>query len=295
MRQIDLNTMSQQRRHKLPISQLLIIQSSIMAEDELTFKTPPVYHKMQGKTKPEDVWDASHFPPFDRLPRFLVERTVYMPPIEPCSYKPPVFHYGWRPNIAKLLARAQARKLTITLGNKSPKHGGNVFRPNMAHWPRSNRLGKLEYEYADGNRIRVAPLTVEEGLELLWPSMEEATVRNPAAIDVHATICAALKDWLHELAREGKFGGWCTRVRIARTLRVDDGENYVISVMTNGLDDTTQNSRFGIDRPTPLEVAQLGCILEVTRPPKWYVDRDDCVWCDYFDLVNTGRIASRAS
>ena len=69
----------------------------------------------------------------------------------------------------------------------------------------------------------------------------------------------------------------CTQCDVAFTLRVDEGRNFVVSVMNSYVHLTLWREP-DILRPTFAELGELARMLGVSGPPRWYVDRDICQW-----------------
>ncbi|EPT02132.1 hypothetical protein FOMPIDRAFT_114416 [Fomitopsis schrenkii] len=267
------------RAETYPISRAPIIQSSVQGEDEVPLEVHTLLRPGGWNITPELLWDLSRFPPLDRLPRSIVQTTDYLPPIEPNSWVPPIFHYGWRPNIRRMLTFARGHGLAVTYGEQ-PDDDDNILRPEPDYWRTHGPLDDVGFPKGG---CEVPWQTLREGIEALWPPVDE--VHEPHEINVHATLDAVIKKMMRGFAEDGTFGTWCTRNNIALTLPADEGNNYVISVMANTECYLTDDPAFVYDRPTPEDVERLGQALGVSGPPRWYVDRDDCVWRDMFHYI----------
>ena len=295
----DINSMEQleqARRDTHPISRNPVVQSSVQVETEEPSEIPPLFLQVGGLTHPRLVWDARFFPPLDRLPRFLADTSEWNLPIQPGSWKPPVLHYGWRPDIEMLLAHAQKRGLTVTLKDKPRVYGENILRPSTTYWPREGGDEITVPVTISNPGTEVTHQEVVTGIEtvvhLLWTPTDDNYEYPPSTIDVYSTICAALRDMLHDFVINDICGAWCRiRVRIALTLQEEEGKhNYLISIMTSELEDVAEGAGRADNLPPTLEdVVQLGRALGITKPPQWFIDRDDCVWTDHFNRGRRGQ------
>ena len=260
------------------ISQEPIVQATIQAEGEEPIETHHLFQRPRNEHiifPPELFWDASHVEPYDRLPRFLVFPVSWRHRT-PRSWESPKFHYGWRPDVTKLLNFAMERGLVVSCDERRSSwdfHHPSILRP-QPHDKRS-----LNYIHYDdfGPRVRPKPIT-----EALWPALEPlpSEVNLSLMIDLFETISEAVYRMMCEASESGILGDWCKRVEIWLTLRVDEGHNFIISVI-NSHDHLVQWGGEEIPVPAPEDLERLAAMLGVSGPPKWYVDRDICQWIDY--------------
>ena len=226
---------------------------------------------------PELIWEASRLAPYDRLPRSLVNTITWYPKLTPGNWTPPIFHYGWRPNIQKLLDFAQARGLTVTYGDDEPTRSytyPNILRPR----PSCDEY-LYDFPVTDGGYTVKMP---KPETVAFWPPVEEITRVEETDVFVFPTISEALDVMLREAVNAGTLGPWCHSVSIALTLRADEGTNYVVSVLDNVHQLAGREAYAG---PTLEDMAQLAAVIGVSGSPRWYVDRDDLEWEDSFASV----------
>lgn len=260
------------------MSQEPIVHATIQAEGEDPIEMHHLFQRPESGNMifpPEVFWDASHVGPFDRLPRSLVFPVSWRQP-EPRSWESPRFHYGWRPNIPRLLDYATEHGILVTCDERRSSwdfHHPSILRPQ----PHDKRC--LNYIHWDefGPRVRPKPMT-----EALWPALEPlpSEVDLSRMIDLYETISVALYQMMCEALEKGIFGDWCKRVEMWLTLRVDEGKNFIISVI-NSHDHLVQWKGQEIPTPAPEDLERLATMLGVSGPPRWYVDRDICQWIDY--------------
>ena len=251
-----------------PVSEAPIVQLITQTEDDPPFSVHVLFLPETREYTPREVWDAGQTEPFDRLPWLFLQTTLHSPPFQPGDLEPPVFHYGWRPNVERLVAFAHARQLVVTHGDSSRSskhHASTILRPAAP------LLNNVAVDPVSGEQIMV-PMAETEAL---WPAAPEP---EPSDINLCATMERALKEMMMGLVRDGMLGAWCERVRLALTLRADEGQNYLVSVIRN-----SQLTVEGDELPTPEEMVRLAEALGVSGSPRWYVDRDTFTWNDLFE------------
>ncbi|KAI0719684.1 hypothetical protein C8Q72DRAFT_645096 [Fomitopsis betulina] len=248
----------------LPICKAPIVQSIIQAEDEPPATLHVLFVPETREYTPEEVWEASRLKPFDRLPWLFIQTMLHSPPFMPGDLEPPAFHYGWRPNVKKLLAFAQAHQLVVTYGDPSePRHLTDILRPKVP----------LIYDVSVDPVSRREMLVPKAKTEALWPT---APVPKPTEINVFVTMERALRAVMTGLVRDGLISVWCPeRTMLALTLRADEGQNYLVSVFRN-----SNLTVEGGELPTVKEIRVIAKALGVSGPPKWYADRDHFMWHD---------------
>ena len=64
------------------------------------------------------------------------------------------------------------------------------------YWPRFNGRDTITYDCTDGEQDRTLQLSIEDGLKILWLSINE--VSQPSKVDVYATLRPVLDDIMHE-------------------------------------------------------------------------------------------------
>ncbi|EPT02118.1 hypothetical protein FOMPIDRAFT_1048130 [Fomitopsis schrenkii] len=266
---------------EVSISRAPLVQEIIQAEDEepiiphVLFQSPAQRGDLE--VTPELIWDASQLEPYDRLPREFIQTTHFYPPNRPGDWVPPGFHYGWRPNLGRLLVFAQERGLTTTYGDA---RDNNLPRDN--DYPRGLRPRSKYFSYLNDVHVDEEGCTVlvpYPATKALWPDAD-GPEPHPSDIDIYNTISKALKMIVCELALERGFGGWYYwMIFMAVTLRADEGTNFLVSVMSNG-----RNLTDGRDdhRPTREQMDELAQALGVSGPARWYVDRDAFEWEDQY-------------
>lgn len=265
-----------QRMDVYLISEAPIVRASVQAAEEPPLALHPLWSSpgnVDVPHHPKAIWQASRIAPYDRLPRTLA-RIVSWPPSTPGGWEPPTFHYGWRPNVERLLAFAKERGLTVTCADGKSSwlsHHPSILRPQLR-----NKLCLYEVHFDEfGNTIRPRPDT-----DALWPPVDNllSPADLPRTIDVCETISAALRQLMREALEARMFGEWCTTLDIALTLRVDDGKNFLVSVMNSYNHLALWDRNEDISRPSLEDMYLLAIMLGVSGPPKWYVDRDRCQW-----------------
>ena len=257
------------------ISRAPIVQAIVQPTPEVPDGTPALFLPPESRDvvfPPDYFWDAGRAAPYDRLPRFLV-LTVAWWRGAPRGWEPPKFHYGWRPNVQKLLDYAAAHGLTVTYADGKSSwylQHPNILRPQ----PRDKRCLYDVVANGCGLRLVAKPFT-----EMMWPPVDPARspVQRGNEVDVYETLRAAFRKLMQEAWEAGVLGQWCTLADIALTLRADAGKNFVVSVLDSHVH-LTQWRKEDILRPTLAEMDRLATILGVTGPAKWYVDRDVCQW-----------------
>lgn len=259
------------------VSQAEIIQACVQAPGETPPPLHPLFRRPEGEEvilTPEYIWNASQFPPYERLPRSFAHLVSWPPSSTSGScWEPPTFHFGWRPNVKFMLDIARQHGLTVTRADAASSwlvHYPNIFRPQ----PRDVRcLNELDFDES-GNSLLPKYET-----EVLWPPVDALLSRDdiPRTIDVYETITATLREMLREARVRGIVGDWCATLDIALTLRVDDGNNFVVAIMNSynhlALWHKEDMPRLSID-----DMCVLKTILGVSGPPMWYVDRDRFQW-----------------
>ena len=254
-----------------PISQAPIVQSIIQTEDDPPSTLHMLFLPETREYTPQEVWEASKMKPFDRLPWLFIQTTLHSPPFQPGDLEPPVFHYGWRPNIERLVAFARARQIVVTCDATSPGRSTKHHPSSTVLRPSAPLLNDVAVDPISGMQVMVPMAETEE----LWPTAPEP---EPSDVDLFATMRRALEEMMAGLARDGVLGAWCERVRFVLTLRADEGNNYLVSIIRN-----SQLTVEGGELPTIEEVGRLGKALGVSGPPRWYVDRDAFTWNDLFE------------
>lgn len=269
----------------LPIAQASLVQESIRTEDNIPHVLHPVFRPPGTSTDsltPELIWEAGQLEPIDRLPISLIKSVFWRPPFRPGNWTPPVFHYGWRPDIQKLLKFARERKLTVTYAQDARDENirrttfPNILRP-QPHYSQSHYLHMIQTDRAGRKWSLPKPATAR-----LWPPVEDTVHVHGSRVFVFPTIEKALAVMLREAVKDGILAQWCSSVDIALTLRADEGTNFVVSVLTNDCLTASNGDDTG---PTPEEMRQLAAVLGVSGSPRWYVDRDDFTWFDVHDRV----------
>ncbi|EPT02122.1 hypothetical protein FOMPIDRAFT_1015457 [Fomitopsis schrenkii] len=269
---------------KVSISRAPLVQEVIQAENEqpiiphVLFQSPAQRGDLE--VTPELIWDAAQLEPYDRLPREFIQTTHFYSPHRPGDWVPPEFHYGWRPNVERLLAFARERGLTMTYADARDDNP-----PGNDNYPRGLRPRPMYHSYlndvhvdADGRTVLVPyPAT-----KALWPDAD-GPEPDPSEIDIYNTISKALNMMVHELAEERGFGEWCHWITdIAVTLREDEGTNFLVSVLVSGGSLTDDMDEPGC-RPTREEMDELAQVLGVPGPARWYVDRNVFEWSDQYE------------
>lgn len=261
-----------------PISRAPIVQAIVEATPDVSGDIPSLFLPPDSRDvvfPPNYFWDASRAAPYDRLPRFLV-LTVSWWKGAPRGWEPPKFHYGWRPDVLKMLDYAEVHGLMVTYAADESSldlQYPNILRPQ----PRDKRC--LNIVCIDGRGLKVVP---KPYTEMLWPAVDPS--RSPEdfryEVDVYGTLRAVFRKLMHEAWEAGILGQWCLETDIVLTLRADEGSNFVVSVL-NSHRHLTQWDKEDILRPTWAEMNRLAEILGASGRPQWYVDRDMCQWlCD---------------
>lgn len=251
-----------------PISEAAIVQWIIQSEDDPPLPLHTLFLPETREYTPQEVWDAGRTEPFDRLPWLFIQTTLHSPPFQPGDLEPPVFHYGWRPNVERLAAFAHARQLVVTYSDSthsSKRYASTILRPGAP------LLNDVAVDPVSGEQIMV-PMAETEAL---WPTAPEP---EPSDVDLFATMAHALEDMMAGLVRDGLLSARCERVGLALTLRAEEGQNYLVSVIRN-----SQLTVEGGELPTPEEMVRLAEALGVLGSPRWYVDRDAFTWNDHFE------------
>lgn len=265
---------------KCSISRAPIVQEIIQSKDEepiiphVLFQSP----KQRGdlEVTPELIWDAGQLEPYDRLPRELIQTRRFYYPNRPGDWVPPRFHYGWRPNVDRLLAFARERGITVTYADATPRIPAHNNPPHGLR-PRSAFHDYLNDVYVDehGNTV----LVPHPETKALWPDAD-GPEPNLSAVDIFNIISRALSSMVFELAEARGILDWNSwSIYIVNTLRADRGNNFLVSLMTSGWDlmgDADEG------RCTPEEIDILASAQGVSGPPRWYVDRDAFEWCDQY-------------
>ncbi|EPT02120.1 hypothetical protein FOMPIDRAFT_88782 [Fomitopsis schrenkii] len=250
---------------QVSISRAPLVQEVIQAEDEqpiiphVLFQSPAQRGDLE--VTPELIWDASQLEPYDRLPREFIQTTHFYSPNRPGDWVPPQFHYGWRPNVERLLAFARERGLTRTYADAR-----NENLPRDNDYPRGLRPTPKYMSYLNDVHVDEEGRTVlvpYPATKALWPDAD-GPEPDPSGIDIFNTIYKALQEMVYELAEERGFGEWCNwRIEIATTLRADEGTNFLVAVLNNGGSLTDDMDDPGC-RPTREEMDELAQALGVS-------------------------------
>ncbi|KAI0933285.1 hypothetical protein AcV7_004798 [Taiwanofungus camphoratus] len=88
--------------------------------------------------KDEDILRTAQTPPFETLPRILI-------PSSKMGLKPPVMHYGWRVNRAKLLKYAEDHGLVWDPNYEGPTPLEEMSAEEKASRLRSNEPGSMHH------------------------------------------------------------------------------------------------------------------------------------------------------
>ena len=266
------------------ISDTPVVMSAIQGEDEAPLIPHALFQSPKDRDAlgitPEIIWDAAQLAPFDRLPRAYINTTVFPQPHQPGDWAPPRFHYGWRPNIDRLLAFAHERGLTATYSDDLKLNCNNYPQGLLPRPMHVEYLYDIDFD-EQGCRVQVP----QPATRALWPHVDK-DAHDPAEIDVYNTIRRALQAMAHELRRTQGFGIWCHRntFRVVNTLRQSKDTNLLVTVMSN--DYLTEQMEDCI--PSQEEMDKLAHALGVTGKPRWYVDRDVFEWRDMYYDEHTG-------